>query len=98
MRIKTSGTLKSIDDWKTRAGYSQHKYLGMLSILLSALGAAKAETLVVSMFIVALSLDFAFAQLAFLILLGFLLLKLQAYRFANLFLRIGSVINPRAFP
>ncbi|MHB2037158.1 MAG: hypothetical protein ACYCPW_10520 [Nitrososphaerales archaeon] len=89
MRIKTSRTLRSIDSWKDRLDLTNCKYLGVLSILLMAIGYAKHQSAVVSLFIVGVSVHFAFVQFGSLLLLGFLLLKLQFYRLANVFLRLA---------
>jgi hypothetical protein len=92
VRIKLSRTLRAIDSWKDRVDHGRHKYIGMLSLLLTALEVAKPSSAVISLFIVGASINFAFAQAGLLIFLGLLLLKLQFYRFANLFLRITPTI------
>ena len=92
MRIKTSRTLKSIDSWKNKVHLARHKYIGLLAILFTAVGLAKTQTALISFFIIALSVNFAFVQFGLLVLLGFLLLKLQIYRLANIFLRFAPHI------
>ena len=86
MRIKTSRTLKSIENWKNKVHLANHKYLGALGILMLALGYARLQATVISMFIIGVSLNFALVQLGYLLFIGLLLLKLQFYRFANLLL------------
>ncbi len=83
--------MKAIDGWKEKAIHSQHRYLGLLAALIAALGSAKTQTAFVSMVIIGVSLNFAFVQLALLILLGALLLKLQVYRLANVFLLVTTI-------
>lgn len=91
VRIKTSRTLRSIDSWKDRLDLANRKYFGVLSILLMAIGFAKHQSAVVSLFILGVSVHFAFVQFGTLLLLVFLLLKLQFYRLANVFLRLAPI-------
>jgi hypothetical protein len=87
MRIKTARTLKSIDSWKNRVNLAKHKYIGLLAFLLTAFGSAKAQSAIVSIFIIGVSVNFAVIQFGFLLLVGFLLLKLHFCKMANMFLR-----------
>lgn len=88
MRLKTSHTLRSIDNWKMKLDISQHRYLGSLAILVGAAGIAGIRGFIISLFILGVSVNFAFAQFGLFVLLGFLIIKLNFYRFANIFLRI----------
>jgi hypothetical protein len=88
VRIKTSRTLRSIDRWKQKVDLTRHKYVGLLAVLFTTIGFAKPQAALISIFIVAVSLNFAFVQFGLLVLLGFLLLKLQIYRLANVLLRL----------
>ncbi len=89
MRIKTSRTLRSIDQWKHNLRLRNHKFLGGMSVLLLAFGMAKKEIGVLLLLILGLSVHFAAVQFASLVLVGFFIAKLNFYRFANLLLRMN---------
>ena len=89
LRIRTSRTLRSTDDWKRRMSVRNQKFLGGLSLLLFALAFATCRgALVLVSLILALCADFAAVQFASLVLLGFFMLGL---RFSSLLPR--SPIN-----
>lgn len=89
MRIKTSRTLRSIDQWKHNLSLRNHKFLGGLSVLLLASGIARKEAGVLMLLILGISVQFAAVQFVSLLLIGFFIAKLNFYRFANIFLRFG---------
>jgi hypothetical protein len=87
MRIKLSRTLRSIDSWRERLDHGRHRYFGLLSVLVTTLEFAKPSSAIISLFIVGASINFAFVQAGLFMFVGMLVIKLQFYRFANLFLR-----------
>ena len=65
--------------------------MGGVSVLLMAFGIARKEAGILALLILGLAVHFAAVQFASLVLIGFLIVKLNFYRFANLFLRIGQM-------
>lgn len=65
--------------------------MGGVSVLLMAFGIARKEAGILVLLILGLAVHFAAVQFASLVLIGFLIVKLNFYRFANLFLRIGQM-------
>ncbi|MGI0078547.1 MAG: hypothetical protein ACRECH_02885 [Nitrososphaerales archaeon] len=91
MRIKTSRTLRSIDQWKHRLRLRNHKFMGGMSVLLLGFSAARKEVGMLLLLVLGLSVHFAAVQFASLVLVGFFIAKLNFYRFANLFLRFSRL-------
>ena len=84
MRIKTSRTIKAIDNWKTRFSNKNERFLGGMSILLSAFAYARSRAMfILALLIVSVCIEFAAVQFASVMLLGFFMLKLRFYRFSN---------------
>lgn len=87
MRIKTSRTIKAIDEWKARFSTKNEKFLGGMSILLAAFAFARSKAMVIIAFLIlSVCLEFAAVQFASVVLLGFFMLKLRFYRFSNFIL------------
>lgn len=93
MKIKISRTLRAIDNWRDKVDLSRHRYLGLLSILVAAMGFASPSSAVISLFIVGASINFAFVQAGLFMLVGLLVLKLFFYRMANMFLRVAPAFR-----
>lgn len=87
MRIKTSRTLRSIDNWKKRFDLRNHRFLAAMSVLILALSCSNGEVLFLAFLIFGISIHYAAMQFAALILMGFLWAKLGMYRFTNIILR-----------
>jgi len=84
LRIKTSRTIRAIDQWKERFANKNLRFLGGMSILLSALAFARSRaTIILAFLILSVCIEFAAVQFASIVLLGFFMLKLQFYRFSN---------------
>ena len=87
MRIATSRTLRSIDNWRHRLSVKNQRFTNGVSILLLALGSTKNLTVVLfALLILSFSVEFAAVQFGSIILLGFFMLKLRFYRLSNLLL------------
>ena len=89
MRIKTSRTLKAIDDWKNRLSTRNTRFLSWMSILFVACGIYKLRSGIVFFLILGVSIHFAAMQFGSIVLLFYFTAKLRLYRMANFFLRIG---------
>jgi hypothetical protein len=87
LRIKTSRTLKSIDNWKKRFDLRNNRFLAAVSILILAASYSNGQFLVLAFIIIAISVHYAAIQFGCLILLGFLSAKLTMYRFTNTLLK-----------
>jgi hypothetical protein len=90
LRIKTSRTLRSIDNWKYRFSRKNQRFLGGVSILLSAfVSAGSGMILILIFFLLCVCVEFAAVQFASVVLLGFFMLKLKFYKFSNLILMMN---------
>jgi hypothetical protein len=85
MRIKTSGAKREVDRWKDVVSRRYARFAASLYFLLIAVG-HKRQLFLPVLLTVGMSLHFAVAELASLVVLGLLLLRLHSYRFANLVL------------
>ena len=89
MRVRTSNTLRAIDDWKRRLSTRNQKFLGGLALLLFALASARRRAaFVLALLVLTLGAEFAAAQFASLVLLGFFMLELRFLRMSNLILTV----------
>jgi len=88
MRIKTTRTIRAIDEWKNRFSNKNDRFFGGISILLSAIAFARSFAVVIlALIIISVCIEFAAVQFASIVLLGFFMLKLRFYRFSNFILR-----------
>jgi hypothetical protein len=93
VRISTAETRRAIDKWKerTRAEASRF-YISTGGLLASVLPApSRGRFLLALALVLAMMVNFAFSELALLVLLGFLTAKLQCYRLVNSFVRFVPV-------
>lgn len=88
MRLKTSSAMREVDKWKEVVSSRYRRFVTSLSFLLVSIAAGR--LLFSILIVVGLIVNFAFLQLASLIVLGALLLRLHSYRFANQILRTMS--------
>ncbi|HZW55764.1 MAG TPA: hypothetical protein VFF30_05695 [Nitrososphaerales archaeon] len=87
MRIATSRTLRSIDNWRQRLSVKNQRFVHGVSILLLALGSTRNLTVVLlALLIFSISVEFAAVQFGSIVLLGFFMLKLRFYRLSNVLL------------
>lgn len=91
MRIKTSGLLRYIDKLKESIDRRNNNFYGGLYWFASLTTVSKRAIALSLLFITALALRFAAFQFAELSLLGFSLLGLFFYRFANTFFRVTTI-------
>ena len=89
MRLKTAFVHRQVERWRETISTRYRRFVSSLSFLLIAVGQRRQLALPI-FFAVGLSLHFFLLQLASLIVLGVLLLKLHSYRFANLVLRAAA--------
>ncbi len=91
MRIRTAATRKAIDKWKGRIGTEATRfYLSTAAIATSVLSVPNlGRTLIAIVLVLGTMVNFALSELALLTLVGFLVAKLNVYRFVNLFLRFA---------
>jgi hypothetical protein len=95
MRVKTAMTRKTLDKWKNRAGSEATRFYfstaAMVAFVLSAPKRGRYFLILPTAF--AVSLNFAFFELALIILIGFFTAKLHCYRLVNSVLKL---MPPRA--
>ena len=89
MRIKTAVALRQVDMWRGLVASRYRRFASSLSFLLIAVGNRK-QILLPAFFTVGLSLHFLALEVASLLVLGALMLKLHSYRFANFILRAAA--------
>ena len=83
-----------MDKWREAVGDRYRRYVAGLYFLLIAVGFGRQVALPV-LITIGLSLNFFVLELASLIILGALFLRLQSYRLANLFLRAFNQVQGR---
>ena len=84
LRVRTSNALRAIDDWKRRLSTRNHRFLGGISLLLFAIAfAGRRGAFVLVLLVLTLGAEFAAAQFASLVLLGFFMLELRFLRMSN---------------
>jgi hypothetical protein len=85
MRVKTATTRRTIDKWRQRAGSEATRFYvsttAMVAYVLSAPRRGRYFLIVPTA--LAVSLNFAFLELAVIILIGFFTAKLHCYRLVN---------------
>ena len=74
--------MREADKWKESVLTRSRRFVASLSFLLVSVGYGK-RLVIPIMIVLGLSVNFAFLQLASLIVLGVMLLRLHSYRFAN---------------
>ncbi len=85
MRVRTSKAMREVDRWKGIVSTRYRRYAASLSFLHISIAGGR---LLLPIFIMmGLSVNFALVQLASLMVLGVLILRLHSYRFANRILR-----------
>ncbi|HYB76162.1 MAG TPA: hypothetical protein VEC08_04305 [Nitrososphaerales archaeon] len=89
MRVSTAATRKAIDKWKERTRSEASRFYISTGALLASLFPAprRGRFLLALALVLATMVNFAFSELALLVLLGFLTAKLHCYRLVNSFLR-----------
>jgi hypothetical protein len=87
LRVKTSRTLRSIDNWKKRFDLRNHRFLAAMSLLILAASCSSGDVLILAFIILGVSVHYAAMQFAVLMLIGFLSAKLHMYRLTNTILR-----------
>lgn len=90
MRIKTTGALRQVDQWKESVVVRYRRFTSSLSFLLISVGNSR-QLVMPLLFTLGLSLHFALLELASLIVLGAVVVRLHSYRFANQILRIATL-------
>lgn len=86
MRISTSAAAREVDRWKESVSERSRRFVSSLYFLLIAVGHRRQLVLPATLAVV-MSLHFAAIQLASLLVLSMLTLRLHSYRFANVILR-----------
>ncbi len=88
MHLKTSSAMRQVDKWKEVVSTRYRRFVASLSFLLISI--AGGRLLFSILIVIGLVVNFAFLQLASLVVLGALLLRLHSYRFANQILKTMS--------
>jgi len=92
MRIKTDVALRQVDQWRELVTTRYRRFASSLSFLLIAVGDKK-QVILPMFFTIGLSLHFVLLEVASVLVLGALVLKLHSYRFANFVLRAAAKTN-----
>jgi hypothetical protein len=89
MRIKTATTRKSIDKWREKARSEATRFYASTAVVAAfILSTPRQRRFFLALpMVFALALNFAFLELAVLILIGFFLAKLHCYRLVNTAIR-----------
>lgn len=94
MRIKTASALRAVDKWKETVSLRYRRFVAGLYFLLIAVGFGRQITLPV-LITLGLSVHFFVLELVSLLVFALLFLRLQSYRFVNLFLGALSRVVDR---
>jgi hypothetical protein len=95
LRLSTASTRRAIDGWKGRASV-RVKTSWAWAIVLTAqllISERRERLALLPALVFALSLNFALAELAILIVVGFYVAKLQCYRFVNMMLGFLRILH-----